>query len=302
MLFEDAVQAFLKYLEIEKNYSQNTCINYRLDLNSFIEFAKKYQLAILEDCRLIHRNDLREFLAYNVNKGLARRSIARTLSSLRSFIVFCCKRDIIPNDYAKNVKAPKLNKPLPNFLSETDVNKICDAIDTDSILGLRDLAIVELLYSTGLRISELANLKLNNIDFSQKLIRIIGKGRKERIVVMGEPAQLALKNYLQHADYPKDSNTIIFRNQKKQAMTSRGFQYILELLGKKAGLAQQLTPHVLRHTFATHMLDHGANLRSVQKLLGHASLSTTQIYTHTTLERLRKVYDEAHPRSKDSSK
>jgi integrase/recombinase XerC len=230
--------------------------------------------------------------------GRSRRTVARRLSALRSFFAYLYRQGTIDESPAQAITAPKLEKSLPKFLTLDEISRLLDVPDTDTLLGKRNRAILEVLYSTGIRVSELAALTHGQIEWRQGVVRVIGKGNKERIVMLGGPAQAALKAYVRDPGYHgRDSKDHIFRSRFGEPLKAKGIQEMVDRSARAAGLQQRVTPHVLRHSFATHMLDAGADLRSVQEMLGHVSLSTTQIYTHITPERLKKAYDKAHPRS-----
>lgn len=279
---------FFTYLEIEKNYSSHTILNYRLDLEEFVKFLDKKSFESVEYV------DLRRFLAELKARNLKPRSLARKLSTLRSFFKFLQREKLIKSNPAKLLVTPKLDKPLPHFMSEEETVRLIEAPKAGKINSLRDKAIFELLYSTGIRVSELVGLDVNDIDFFGNIIKVMGKGKKERMVPVGEAALKALKEYL---DSRKVDHSFVFANKGGTRLTDRSVRniinkYILEQAG-----SQHVTPHMFRHSFATHLLNNGADLRSVQELLGHANLSTTQIYTHLTTDKLKKVYDQAHPRA-----
>ncbi len=279
---------FFTYLEIEKNYSNHTILNYRVDLKEFDGFLGKTSLEALE------YPDLRRFLAQLKGRNLKPRTLARKLSSLRSFFKYLQREDIIRSNPAKLLVTPKLDKPLPHFMSEEESVQLIEAPKGLKISSKRDKAIFEVLYSTGIRVSELVGLNVDDVDFIGNIIKVLGKGKKERMVPVGDAALNSLKEYLD--DRPV-RNKFIFVNKNGTRLSDRSVRNIINKYILQEAMAQHVTPHMFRHSFATHLLNHGADLRSVQELLGHVNLSTTQIYTHLTTEKLKKVYDQAHPRA-----
>lgn len=286
---EKYIEKFVRYLEIEKNYSPHTILNYKLDLQGFNKFITG------TDLEKIDYLSLRKYLAVLKEKNLGNRTVGRRLSSLRSFFKFLTRESYIKTNPMLMLSSPKLEKHLPSFMTEDEVYKLIEsafAKDKDDLLGLRDRAILEAFYSSGLRISELVGLNLDDIDFISGILKIRGKGKKERIVPMGETALLAIRRYL---DKRKKQAEGIFLNNNGRRITSRGVRFVLVKYLKAAGVKPGVSAHTFRHSFATHLLNRGADLRTVQELLGHANLSTTQIYTHLTTEKLKSVYDKAHP-------
>ncbi len=287
-MLKQQLAKFLSNLEIEKNYSEHTILNYRLDLEEFAVFLDKTPLTS------VGYPDLRRFLAQMRTRNLKPRSVARKLSSLRSFFKFLQREKVIENNPAKLLLTPKLDKPLPHFLSEGEAVQIIEAPQGDKTASWRDKAIFETLYSTGMRVSELVGLNVEDVDFISNIARVRGKGKKERMVPIGEKALEALKKYLEQR--PMESQAM-FLNRSNTRLTSRSICNIINKHVLKEAMAQHVTPHMFRHSFATHLLNRGADLRSVQELLGHVNLSTTQIYTHLTTDKLKSVYDKAHPRA-----
>ncbi len=297
MTFSTAQKKFLNYLLHEKQYSGHTYTNYERDLNQFRDFLELINNIFLADLKNIAESEVRDFLAHILISGAARRSVARKLSSIRSFFKYLYRQGIIDRTPTDGLTAPKLNKPLPKFLTIKEVERLLEIPDTSTPNGKRDCAIIEVLYSTGMRISELVNLKHSQIHWNEEIIRIIGKGNKERMVLLGGIAKKALQSYVDGANYVgKNLDSPVFRNRFGNKLGALSIQRMINSSAKLAGIPSNVTPHVLRHSFATHMLDAGADLRCVQELLGHVSLSTTQIYTHITPERLKKAYEKAHPR------
>lgn len=282
------LEKFLRYLEIERNASAHTLLNYKLDLLDFRGFIKE------TDVKEVDYLFIRKYLAFLKEKSLTNRTVARKLSSLRSFFRFLVKDGYVKINPVDAVTSPKQEKALPKFLTEDDVVRLIEAPDTQTLKGLRDRAMLETLYSTGMRISELMSLTQGSVDFIGGTVKALGKGKKERLLPIGERALRAIRNYLKMR---KTASERLFLNKNKKPLTARGFRKVLDVYIRKISLREHVSPHTLRHSFATHLLDRGADLRSVQELLGHANLSTTQIYTHLTTEKLKAVYEKAHPRA-----
>lgn len=285
------IDKFVRYLEIEKNYSKHTILNYKLDLRDFKEFLAG------ADIEKVDYLLLRKYLAVLKQKNLAARTVGRRLSALRSFFRFLTREGYLKSNPILSLSSPKLDKHLPSFLTEEEVAKLIEAAftrDQEDEKGLRDRAILEMFYSTGLRISELVGTSIDDIDFISGIVKVMGKGRKERIVPIGDTAIIAIRKYLQKR---KKQESALFLNKNGRRLSTRGVRGIVGKYIRLTGLRQGVSPHTLRHSFATHLLNRGADLRTVQELLGHANLSTTQIYTHLTTERLKDVYDKAHPRA-----
>ena len=297
---------FLSYLARVRNYSPNTAAAYAQDLDCFLIWASNCGIDVLQ---ATHR-DFRRFLSSLSGAGYAKTTVNRRLSAVRSFYSWLVREGVIESNPAAVVSSPKLPKPLPHVLSQEDVEKLLKCADASTPAGALDAALVELLYASGARIGEVASLDVDRIDFSDKSVRLFGKGSKERIVPLYPAALRALDAYLAHArpvlfanhkggltaEEAADAQRALFINARGARMSERSLRARFEKLLARAGLAGMATPHTMRHTFATEVLDGGADLRSVQEMLGHASLSTTQIYTHLTPERLREVSLQAHPR------
>ena len=291
-MIERYLERFLNYLKIEKNSSENTTINYSVDLKSFALFLGDKELDNIDHLML------RRYLADMKAKNYARRTIARKLASLRSFFKFLYREGLIKANPVASVITPKLDKKLPMVLDVGQVLKLIQAPVQDSVDGMRDRSILETLYSTGIRVSELVGLDIDDIDFISGVIKVLGKGRKERIVPIGDEALGALKRYIDKRPPLKvKDKDAVFLNKSGSRLTDRSVRRVIDKHIRACGVQAKISPHSLRHSFATHLLDRGADLRSVQELLGHANLSTTQIYTHVSAERLKSVYDKAHPRA-----
>jgi integrase/recombinase XerC len=290
---------YIQYLEAERNASPYTVRNYRDDLLDFLYFLRKKKVESLKE---VDRHAVRDYMSYLVNQGIVKASIARKLSAIRSFYRYLVREEIVSTNPIEKVSSPKLDRRLPSFLTMEEVERLLNAPDLSTPQGQRDRALLELLYASGIRVSELVNLNLEQIDLNTNEIRVWGKGSKERVVLMGEPAAEAVRNYLSQGR-PKllaeRKSSALFLNRYGQRLPERSVQRILQQYAKKSSIGKRVHPHVLRHTFATHLLDGGADLRVVQELLGHARLSSTQIYTHVTKGQAKKVYLAAHPMAKE---
>ena len=299
MLFQH-VEGFLDYLRIEKSASTLTLVSYRTDLGQFLSFlARQYSVSRQDiSAELLNHKSVREYLAQLQEKGMSRSTMARKLAALRSFVRYLCRENVLRNNPIAAVSTPKQDKRLPKFLYPLEIQILMDAPDTSKPLGLRDKAILETLYAAGLRVSELVGLKVNDVYFDEELIKVFGKGSKERIVPLGSQALLSLNNYLQKGRpfLEKGKQEALFLNRLGTQLSDRSVRNIINTYVEEAALQQKVSPHTLRHSFATHLLNGGADLRSVQELLGHVKLSTTQIYTHLTTENIQQVYHETHPR------
>ncbi len=300
-LRKEWAEKFYTYLLVEKNGSRLTGENYRRDISDFEQFmtAKAGADFHWNEVQVVH---IRSYLAFLNHENYARRTIARRISSLRSFYKFLLREEYVGQNPFTKVRTPKLDKRLPVFLEETEIDSLLDLPDATP-LGLRDQAVLELLYATGCRVSELAGLRLADVDLSGLFVLLHGKGNKDRIVPIGHTCKEAfLRYYAQSrsplmAKYNVEEHQYVFVNNRGGALTDRSVRRILDKYVQKLALQKNVSPHTIRHTFATHLLEHGADLRAVQELLGHASLSTTQIYTHITNERINKVYQKNFPRA-----
>ena len=298
---ENALGEFLRHLALEKNSSAHTVKSYREDLTQALTFFRT-RLSD-RDPALKHLNTrlLRAYLAWLYEQGYAKTTIARRLAAVRSWCRFLCRQSLLESNPADGLRGPRQDKKLPGFLSEVDLGTLLAAPSSDTPLGLRDRAILETLYSAGLRVSELTGLDLESIDLVAGLITVRGKGKRERLALLGPQSVAALKRWLEARDAlarrrSKTSNAV-FLNKNGTRLTSRSVGRLLEKYLAIAGLDPRASPHTLRHSFATHLLDRGADIRGVQELLGHRSLATTQIYTHVTTTRLQESYQKAHPRA-----
>ncbi|MBI3324071.1 MAG: tyrosine recombinase XerC [Candidatus Omnitrophica bacterium] len=282
---------FVRYLSVERNASPHTQRSYHDDLLEFFRFLGHGRIAGIGPL------EIRRFLAHQSTRGLAKRTISRRLSCVRSFFRYLCREGTLTENPAVSVPSPRLERRLPTFLDEAQMLRLLAAPPTDTWQGLRDRALLEMLYSTGMRVSELTGLNTDDVDAISETVLVRGKGKKERLCPVGKHALRALQRYLAARPVKLKVPYALFVSQKLTRLTARHADRLLARHAKQAQIPVPITPHSLRHTFATHLLDRGADLRSVQELLGHASLSTTQIYTHVTAQRLKKVYDQAHPRA-----
>ena len=295
---------FLEHLEVERNYSRHTLDAYKRDLTQFLEFlASEQERTPLDHPDQIDKSAIRAFLGYLHQKDYSKRTIARRFAAVRSWFHFMCREGNIPANPALYLTSPKLDQRLPKFLDKNQVEALLEAPDRSSQAGMRDAALIELLYGTGMRLSELVSLNIDSIDFFGERIRVVGKGDKERLVPLGGHALSAVEAYLEMRDGKREKSRALprkepalFLNQRGKRLTSRGVQTILEKYGLQIG-QDGLSPHTLRHTAATHLLDAGADLIAVKEILGHERLSTTQQYTHVALDRLKRTYEKAHPKA-----
>ncbi len=305
---QEVFNRYINYLVAERNVSPYTVRNYTSDLignskrgteKGFFQFLRMKKIESLDKA---DKWVLREYLAYLANQGVAKASIARKLSAIRSFYRYLSREKILDTNPLEQSVSPKLDKRLPEFLTIEEVVKLLKAPDLSTPQGLRDRALIELIYASGLRVSELVNLNIDNINTESHEIRVWGKGSKERMVLMGEHAATAIVNYLRNGrpklQVKRTGGGALFLNRDGNRLTERMVQLLMHKYAGLAGIEKDVHPHLLRHTFATHMLDGGADLRVVQELLGHSNLSTTQIYTHVTHGQARKVYLAAHPMAK----
>ncbi|HRY28535.1 MAG TPA: tyrosine recombinase XerC [Elusimicrobiota bacterium] len=303
MELKEGIQRFLVYLRGERNASRATLRAYEADLSAFVSFvAARYKSVRLLDC---DRSLLRSYLAELQSKAAKRNTLLRKHASLRSLFRFLQRENYIAQNPMLALKTPKRERRIPGFLSEKEVSSLLEMLPPrpQALATLRDRALLEFLYSTGLRVEEAAALNVEDVDMWGASARALGKGAKERIVPVGETALRILREYLKMRKIdPLESSRVaparpLFTNPRGGRLSSRSIRSVVDRWARHAGLRQHVHPHMLRHSFATHLLDHGCDLRAVQEMLGHKNLSTTQIYTHMTKERLRKIYDKAHPRA-----
>jgi integrase/recombinase XerC len=291
------VDQFLRQLRAARGASEHTLRAYSGDLDEFLRFMQAQEVA---DAASLTPRTLRDFLGYLDDRKLARTSIQRKMSSVRSLLRYLLREGVIESDPSTGLRQRRRSRPLPSVLSEKEIGALLDAPDSSRARGRRDRAILELLYSAGTRVSETVGLDVGDVDLERGIARVLGKGGKERLAAIGSHATAALATYLTDPERPKAKDReadALFLNQRGGRLTTRSLERIVERYVNEAGILRHATPHTLRHSFATHLLDHGADLRSVQELLGHAHLVTTQIYTHVSIERLREIYEKAHPRA-----
>lgn len=297
-LMEEArhhIERFLDTLWAEEGLSHNTLNAYCSDLEGFARWLAGREQALTGVCR----DDITYYLAYRGECGAQARSTARLLTSLRRFFRFLVRHGILSKDPSVRIASPRIGRPLPSALSEQDIEVLLSAPDDKTLLGVRDRAMLELLYACGLRVSELVDLRLGQLNLHRGVIRVNGKGNKERLVPMGEPAAKSLEHYLYQARpllIRQERCDAVFVTQRGAAMTRQAFWHLIKRHARQASITKPLSPHTLRHAFATHLLNHGADLRVVQMLLGHSDLSTTQIYTHVARTRLKELHVRHHPR------
>ncbi len=295
----DALLDYIHFLQVERQLSKNTLASYRRDLESYIEHLHKVQG--IENLSLVTRSNIVLHLEDLRTKGISARSVARHISAIRSFHQFLLREKVTDTDPTIHLEMPQIDQKLPRVLSIEEVDALIAAPDRDKPQGIRDVAMLELLYASGMRISECIGLNLNDVHITMGFVRVFGKGGKERIVPLGKSALKACDLYLQVArdqlqgKYPKTD--AFFINQRGKRLTRQGCWKLLKEHAEKANIKKEITPHTLRHSFATHLIENGADLRAVQEMLGHADISTTQIYTHISKTRLSEVYKQFHPRA-----
>ena len=294
---KEYVLKFIDELKYERNYSEKTIFGYAKDLDCFLEYLNNNNIKKYDD---VTYQDIRLYINYLYDLNYNNKTIARHISSLRSFFKYLKVNEIIKDNPCILISNPKLEKKLPKYLNFDETEKLLNAFDKNSIIGLRNSVILEMLYSTGVRVSELCNMKLNEISLSNNSINIMGKGSKERIVYFGTKCKDLIKEYLRYSYNILNVKNLdyFFLSKTGKKINDREVRSIIDDASNMAGIKIKISPHVLRHTFATHMLKEGANLRNVQELLGHSNLSTTQIYTHLTDEKIRSVYLNSHPRAR----
>lgn len=291
MDLKELIDEFLRYLRIDKGYSENTINSYKVDLEKFLDYNKN------KNINSISNDDIKDYVKWLKNINLNEKSISRNISCLKSFYKFLVIEKIVKNNPSESLFSLKIKKSLPNILTEDEVLKLLD-IKLNDNFSYRNKAMLELMYATGLRVSELVNLKLQDIDLSQDIVRTFGKGSKERVIPIGDYAKEYLEKYIYEYRglmLKKTNNEYLFLNNHGNKMTRQGFFKIIKKIAKENGIDKDLSPHTLRHSFASHLLKYGADLRTIQELLGHSDISTTQIYTHITNEELRKNYKDFHP-------
>lgn len=290
----DHIQLFRDYLVHEKRYSKNTADGYCKDLELMEKHVKELDLELTD----LDKDDIKDYLGA-IFSEVAATSLHRKIAAIRHFYMLLKKREIIEENPTLTLTGPKKSGILPGALSREEMEKLIDFPYGDELKGLRDRAIIELLYSSGVRVGELVSLKMKNLDMRNKVLNVMGKGKKERMLPVTKQAIDSIDTYLTKREGGKTPDSIIFCNLKGIGLTERGVQYIIDKIARACGIYRKITPHMLRHSFATHFLENGMNLRYLQHLLGHSNLSTTEIYTHLSIDQLKKVYNNAHPGSKN---
>jgi integrase/recombinase XerC len=284
-----AFDRFLVYLEVERNLSPNTIKSYRFDIFDFFSF--------LGGRKGFSQRSIRSYLAWLTRRNLSKRTIARRLASLRTYFRWLCREGLTTQDPIRGIHTPRFEPRLPVFLTRSEVEDLLRLQDEGSIWGLRDKALFELLYSSGLRVGELTGLRVSDVDLLGEMIRVVRKGNREMMIPIGSFAAASIVRYLDRRGVDLSSNEPLFLNRRGAGLSDRGVRDILNRYIRRLSIKKRVSPHVIRHTFATHLLNAGADLRFVQELLGHVSLSTTQVYTHVSHERLQEVYKACHPRA-----
>ena len=286
--------SFLKFLSKEKNFSLHTIKAYQYDIQKFIEFLTEKSVRVQQATK----SDIRDFLSNQYDLGLTKKTVARRLASIKSFYKYLINIEFIDKNPSLFLQSPKLSKELPNFIDEKIIDELMNQPDIDTVKGLRDRAILELFYSTGMRLSELINLDIGSINTKDHLIKVVGKGNKDRLIPFGKRAKFCIENYLKKRALALKSSfegTPLFVNSKNQRVPKRTIQRRVSNYIKLVAEGKRLGPHILRHSFATHLMNKGADIRAVGDLLGHSNLSSTQIYTHVKPERMREIYKQSHP-------
>lgn len=296
---EDNLKDFIHYLIVEKGLANNTIASYERDLKSYLKYLKN--LESIDTFNKVERTQIVQFLKYLKEHGKSAKTMARHIASIRAFHQFLLRERVVDHDPSVHIESPQLERTLPKVLNMQEVETLLDSPKALDHYGLRDKAMLELLYATGIRVSELIGLNINDVHLTMGFVRCIGKGSKERIIPIGRTATNALERYLQEGRSQfvskKYKDESLFLNHHGRRLSRQGFWKILKRLANEAGIEKDLTPHTLRHSFATHLLENGADLRAVQEMLGHADISTTQIYTHVSKTRLKDVYKQHHPRA-----
>ncbi|MBM7701650.1 site-specific tyrosine recombinase XerD [Metabacillus iocasae] len=296
---KDQIQDFIHYLVVERGLAKNTIDSYERDLKKYVQFLQSVEQ--LQTVNEVSRTHIVSFLRYLKDQQKSSKTIARHIASIRSFHQFLLREKVAEQDPTVHIETPQLERKLPKVLSTEEVDALLSSSNTRTPLGIRDKAMLEVLYATGIRVSELVNLNISDVHLTMGFIRCLGKGNKERIVPIGRMATEMISTYLNQArpalTKQRSVDESLFVNHHGKRLTRQGFWKILKKLAREARIEKELTPHTLRHSFATHLLENGADLRAVQEMLGHADISTTQIYTHVTKTRLKDVYNQFHPRA-----
>lgn len=297
------IEGFLTHLRVEKSASHLTLISYRTDLGQFFDFLAEYYQVNQEEIPIscLNHRAVREYISKMQNHDFSRSTIARKLAALRSFVKYLCRENVLEGNPIANVSTPKQEKKLPRFLYPREINLLMEAPDIKNAAGIRDKAILETLYAAGVRVSELVGINISDLELNEQWIKIRGKGNKERLAPLGTKSIESVNDYL-HRSRPyllargNNTNEALFLNKFGTRLSVRSIRNIINKYVEQLALTQKVSPHTLRHSFATHLLNGGADLRAVQELLGHVKLSTTQIYTHLTKDRIKTIHDETHPR------
>lgn len=296
---EDRLDDFIHFLVVEKGLSKNTIVSYKRDLNSYIHYLKNVEQ--LGDLNGVQRPQIVHFLKFLKDSGKSSKTLARHIASIRAFHHFLLREKAVDHDPTVHIESPQHERYLPKVLSMEEVETLLESPKLSDPFGYRDKAMLEMMYATGIRVSELIGLKLSDVHLTMGFVRCMGKGSKERIIPIGKTASDAIEEYLEKGRpklaSKKHKDDSLFLNHHGKGLSRQGFWKILKRLTADAGIEKELTPHTLRHSFATHLLENGADLRAVQEMLGHADISTTQIYTHVTKTRLKDVYTKFHPRA-----
>ena len=298
-----SITTYLDYLRNERNYSSNTVVAYDDDLTQFHEFLKRHFGTKTVDLKDIDHLTIRLFLGDLLERGLSKKSVVRKLAAVRSWCKFLVRRGVFSSNPALNIVTPKLASKLPSYLEESSITHMMNLPDLSTLEGLRDRAVLELLYGTGMRLSELIGLNMGDIDLPSGIVKVLGKGKKERVIPVGRKASESLSAYFHRREMiaspgMKDvGRSPVFLSNRGLRMYPKGVYLLVHKYIGAVSEVEQKSPHVLRHTFATHLLNRGADLRAVKELLGHESLSTTQLYTHVSVDRLKRVYGQAHPKA-----
>jgi tyrosine recombinase XerC len=294
----ETLKEFLNYIQFERGYSAHTVTAYQHDLENFLNFIYKYDSILLKDFGKIDRQAIRHFLGKEYEEGNSAKTVARRLASIKSLFNYLVQAEVICDNPAIHIKTPKVEKKIPTFVQENKIEDLMKMPDAVTLIGKRDRAILELFYATGIRLNELAGLNIGSVNPQEKLLRVLGKGNKERIVPFGKPAKNALESYLKKRgkSWASPQQTPLFTGRGEKRIAVRTIQqrvniYLKAVLGGRTGAS----PHTLRHTFGTHLLENDADIRSIQELLGHSSISSTQIYTKVNPKKLKEIYTDAHP-------
>jgi integrase/recombinase XerD len=293
---QEPLDAFLNYLSVERGLSRNTIVSYQEDINAYLDFLKDSRIDSLSSTT---KNNITNFMLFQKDKGLSTNSVARRLAAIRAFYKFLVRERILKTDPSSLIESPRLWKKIPETLSANEVDALLSQPNIRDRQGIRDKAILETLYATGMRVSEAVNLKVNNINLEVGFLRCFGKGNKERLIPLGKKAIISITRYIEDSR-PKllknKESDFLFLNRFGKRISRQSLWKIIKRYAKEARIKKAIRPHILRHSFATHLLERGADLRSVQEMLGHANISTTQIYTHVSKERLKAIHKMFHPR------